>query len=180
MKFATVDKDLATRTGRALVLGRALVMGGALYVAGVLFAAQPLAGQVSQMNFFLVVEGPTWGPTQPSVRISDSHCHDQAYAEGFGHLTWHVYLTGSASDGEAGEVARSRIGAGPWYNYYGVLIAENVAQLHSDENNLMLETAVNVRGQAAPEGVLDLPAGSQLDGGDFTRDGPFLCFGIPG
>ncbi len=66
MKFATID-----------------IMGVA--TAGILLAAQPLAGQAFEMNFFLVVEGPTWGPTQPSVRISDSHCHDQAYAEGFGH-----------------------------------------------------------------------------------------------
>ncbi len=161
MKFATID-----------------IMGVAM--AGVLLAAQPLAGQAFEMNFFLVVEGPTWGPTQPSVRISDSHCHDQAYAEGFGHLTWHVYLTGTADDGEAGQVARARIGQGPWYNYHGVLIAENLAQLHSEANNLVHETAVNVRGQPAPEGVLDLPIGSQLDGGDFTRDGPFLCFGIAG
>ncbi len=181
MKFEAVDiPDMATRARRALVVGRALVMGGALYVGGGLFAAQPLAGQVFEMNFFLVVKGPTWGPTQPAVRISDSHCHDQAYAEGFGHLTWHVYLTGTSEDGEEGEVARERIGEGPWYNYYGVVIAENVAQLHSDANNLVLETAVNVRGQPAPEGVLERPSGSQLDGGDFTRDGPFLCFGIPG
>ena len=66
----------------------------ALFFGGILFATQPVAGQAIEMNFFLVVQGPTWGPTQPSVRISDSHCHDQAYAEGFGHLTWRVYLTG--------------------------------------------------------------------------------------
>ncbi len=181
MKFAAVDiVDVATRAGRGRAVGAALVVGVALCVGAGLFVAQPLAGQAFEMNFFIVVKGPTWGPTQPSVRISDSHCHDQAYAEGFGHLTWHVYLTGTTDDGEAGEVARERIGDGPWYNYYGILIAENVAQLHSDANNLVLETAVNVRGQPAPEGVLDLPTGSQLDGGDFTRDGPFLCFGIPG
>jgi len=159
---------------------RSTRVAGALLVGGVLLAAQPLAGQTIDMNFFLSVEGPTWGPTQPDVSISDSHCHDQGYAAGFGHLTWHVYLTGSAEDGEEGEVARERIGTGPWYNYYGVMIAEDVAQLHSDANNLWLESAVTVRGETAPDGVLEIPPGSELDGGDFTRDGPFLCFGIPG
>ena len=71
-------------------------------------------------------------------------------------------------------------GEGPWYNYYGVMIAEDVAQLHSDDNNLGLQNAVTVRGQTAPEGVLEIPLGSQLDGGDFSRDGPLLCFGVPG
>ncbi|MEC7847152.1 MAG: hypothetical protein VYA70_07135 [Gemmatimonadota bacterium] len=157
---------------------RSTRVAGALLVVGVLLAAQPLAGQSIDMNFFLVIEGPTWGPTQPDVSISDSHCYDQGYAAGFGHLTWHVYLTGSAEDGEEGEVARARIGTGPWYNYYGVMIAEDVAQLHSDANNLWLESAVTVRGETPPEEV-QIPVGSQLDGGDFSRAGPFLCFGVP-
>ena len=142
--------------------------------------ATPLEGQSPDMNLFLTVEGPSYGADRGAIGVSDTHCNDLAYNQGYGHLTWRAYLTGTASGGEADEIARDRIGDGPWYNYYGILIAENVAQLHSDANNLVLETAVNVRGQPAPEGVLDLPTGSQLDGGDFTRDGPFLCFGIPG
>ena len=173
MQSETVNKsDMVTRVGRTLVLG-------GLVAGGVLLAAQPLVGQVSQMNFFLVVEGPTWGTDQPSVRMSDSHCHDEAYGEGFGQLTWHAYLNGTAADGEEGEVARERIGEGPWINFYGVVIAENVAQLHSDDNNLWFESAVTVRGQTAPEGVLEIPPGSELDGGDFSRDGPLFCFGLP-
>ena len=51
-------------------------------------------------------------------------------------------------------------------------------RLHSDANNLWLESAVTVRGETPPEEV-QIPVGSQLDGGDFSRDGPFLCFGVP-
>ena len=161
--------DMVTRVGWALVVGWGL--------SGI----QPLAGQVSQMNFFVAIQGPTWGAAQPPVRVSDSYCNELAYAEGFGfQFTWHAYLTGTSADGEGGEVARERIGEGPWYNYYGVMIAEDVAQLHSDDNNLGLQSAVTVRGQTAPEGVLEIPLGSQLDGGDFSRDGPLLCFGVPG
>ena len=180
MKSETINTpDMATRVRRTLVVRRALVVGAALVVGGSLSTAQPLAGQVARMNFFFVIEGPTWGANLPPVTVGDSYCQELGYAEGFGQLTWHAYLTGTSANGEEGEVARERIGEGPWYNFYGVTIAEDVAQLHSDDNNLWLESAVTVRGQTAPDGVLEIPMGSQLDGGDFSRDGPLLCFGLP-
>lgn len=149
-------------------------------VAGMaLFAAAPLAGQSQKMNFFVAFEGPSWGANRPPIGVSDAFCFDEAYAEGFGQLTWHAYLTGTAADGEASQVARARIGEGPWFNYYGVEIATNLDQLHSDDNNLWIESAVSVRGQTAPEGVLEISPGSQLNGTDFSREGPFFCFGVP-
>src|SRR5687767_13302799 len=129
------------------------------------------------MNFFLVPAGPSYGTEQPAVRVSDSYCATLAYPQGFGNLRWRAYLDGKAADGEGGQVARDRIGPGPYYNFYGVLIAESVAQLHSDDNNLWAESAVTVTGEAAPAGFT-IPTGSQLDGSDFTRQGPFFCFGI--
>lgn len=159
---------------------RAPRFGGALAVCMVLAAALPLAGQSERMNFFVALQGPTWGANLPPIAVADSFCQEEGYAEGFGHLTWRAYLTGTAADGEEDEIARERIGEGPWYNYYAVMVAEDLAQLHSDANNLWIESAVTVRGQTAPEGALDIPPGSQLDGGDFSRDGPLFCFGIPG
>jgi hypothetical protein len=113
------------------------------------------------------------------LEVSDQQCTDLAYAQGYGHLTWRAYLNGTAADGEADQIARQRIGTGPWFNYYGVEIAENVAQLHSDENNLWGETAITVLGEYPPDGVLEIPMGSTLDGGLFNRAGPFFCFGVP-
>ena len=55
---------------------------------------------------------------------------------------------------------------------------ENVAQLHSDDNNLNAESAVTVEGDYAPDGFV-IPKGSEMDGSDFTRRGPFFCFGVP-
>ncbi len=136
-----------------------------------------LSAQAANINFFVAPRGATWGATQPAVRVSDQQCTDLAYPLGLGHLNWKAYLNGTAADGEAAEVARNRIGSGPWYNYYGVTIAENLAQLHSDDNNLWTESAVTVTGEAAPAGFT-IPPGSQLDGGDFTRAGPFFCFGV--
>ena len=148
----------------------------AVLVAGLGLATAPsLSAQpAAEMSFFLAVEGPTRGADRPILEVSDEHCGALAYAQGFGHLTWRAYLDG------AGERARDHIGTGPWHNYYGVLIAESIEQLHSDDNNLWRESAVTVTGETAPEGVIELPWGSELDGGDFSREGPFLCFGAPG
>ena len=124
------------------------------------------------MNFFLAPTGPTFGANQAAQLVGDTHCTTLAYPLGFGHLTWRAYFS------EGSQSARSRIGSGPWYNYYGVPIAENLAQLHSDDNNLWSESAVSMTGEAPPVGFT-IPPGSQLDGGDFSRAGPFFCFGVP-
>lgn len=137
-----------------------------------------LAAQSADMNFFVAAEGASWGADQPALRVSDTQCADLAYAQGFGHLTWRAYLNGSEAEGEGGQVARARIGSGPWYNYYGVVIAESLEQLHSDENNLWEETAVTQTGEYPPEGALEIPWGSELDGALFDRAGPFFCFGV--
>jgi len=133
-------------------------------------SAQP----APEMNFFLVLEGPARGADRPVLDVSDEHCAALAYTQGFGHVTWRAYLDGD------GQRARDRIGSGPWYNYYGVPIAESLDQLHSDDNNLWQESAVTVTGETAPADAIELPWGSELDGSDFSREGPFLCFGVPG
>jgi hypothetical protein len=123
------------------------------------------------MNFFVAPTGPSVRSGQPALPLADQLCGTLAYPLGFGHLQWRAYLD------EGSQVARNRIGSGPWYNYYGVPIAENLAQLHSDENNLWSESAVTVTGDYAPAGFV-IPPGSQLDGSDFTPRGPLLCFGV--
>jgi hypothetical protein len=154
-------------------------MGWALVVGMALFAAPPLSAQSQNMNFFVAEQGPSWGANRPGVDVSDAQCTDLGYPEGYGHLNWRAYLTGTAADSEEAKIARERIGPGPWYNYHGVEIATNLDQLHSDGNNLSLETAVTVKGRAFPEGTLEIPTGSELDGGDYSRQGPFFCFGVP-
>lgn len=158
--------------------GRLLAVLPILTLAFIAHAGHASA-QSPEMNFFVMPEGPTWGADQPAVEVSDTHCETVAYAAGFGHLTWRAYLTGTEADGEADEIARDRIGTGPWYTYYGELIAEDLAQLHSDDNNLKYETVSTVDGEYAPDGF-EIPSGSQLDGTDFTREGPYFCFGVPG
>lgn len=156
--------------------GFAAAMGGLLCVAT---AVVPAAAQSPQMNFFLAPSGPARAD-RLELEVSDAHCRDLAYAQGFGHLTWRAYLDGSPAVGQGHIKARDRIGRGPWYNYHGVLIAANLEQLHSDDNNLWHESALTVTGELAPAGAAEIPWGSELDGSDFSRRGPFLCFGIPG
>src|SRR4030095_5125988 len=65
--------------------------------------------------------------------------------------------------------AKDRIGNGPWYNVKGVAIAKNVADLHSDSNNIKKDTALTEKGTVV-NGVGDTPnqhdilTGSQADG----------------
>jgi hypothetical protein len=46
--------------------------------------------------------------------------------------------------------ARDRIGRGPWRNAKGEVIAQDVAQLHSDRNNITRQTALTERGEVVP------------------------------
>ena len=65
--------------------------------------------------------------------------------------------------------ARDRIGKGPWFNAKGVLVAGDVAQLHSASNNLNKQTALTEKG-AVVNGRGDTPSqhdiltGSRPDG----------------
>ncbi len=45
-------------------------------------------------------------------------------------------LTTTASGGQAAVNAKDRIGAGPWANAKGVIVATSVTELHSDANKL--------------------------------------------
>lgn len=153
-----------TRHTRIILAARTLVL--------LALAPVGLQAQSVDMNFFVAAEGASWGADQSALYVSDTQCNDLAYAQGFGHLTWRAYL-------DEGDVqARDRIGTGPWINYYGVLIAEDLDQLHSEDNNLWVETAVTQLGEYAPES-LELPMGSGLDGSLYDRAGPYFCFGVP-
>jgi hypothetical protein len=75
--------------------------------------------------------------------------------------------------------ARDRIGQGPWKNVKGVVIANDVAELHGN-NNLTKQTALTEKG-AIVSGVGDDPTthdvltGSQPDGTAFTGNEDRTC-----
>ncbi|MBI3062521.1 MAG: lectin, partial [Deltaproteobacteria bacterium] len=96
--------------------------------------------QNASMSFFVTREGAGNGANLGGLDGADRYCQKLAAAAGAGSRTWRAYLSASAMDGKPAVNARDRIGAGPWHNAKGVKIADNVADLHSDHNNLKRET----------------------------------------
>jgi hypothetical protein len=64
--------------------------------------------------------------------------------------------------------ARDRIGAGPWFNVKGVLVARDLAHLHGDDNTLGAPTSLTEKGESVGR-PHDILTGSNPDG---TYAGP--------
>jgi hypothetical protein len=136
--------------------------------------------QKPPMSFFVTSQGPGSGASLGGVNGADVYCQKLATAVGAGSSNWRVYLSVSAADGKAAVNARDRIGKGPWYNAKGVKIADDVANLHSDSNNLNKETAldekgnrVNARGDKPNKH--DILTGSQPDGTAYPASANLTC-----
>lgn len=128
--------------------------------------AHPAFTQDANMSFFLTSMGPGDGANLGGLDGADRHCDMLAGAAGAGGKTWRAYLS---TTGSGGVNARDRIGSGPWYNYGGAMVARNVADLHSDSNNLTKQTQLNEKGQVTngrgdDPNMHDILTGSQLDG----------------
>lgn len=149
-------------------------LGAAALLAGVSFAAQ---AQSPDMSFFVTSQGPGDGANLGGLAGADAHCQSLAEAAGVTGKTWRAYLSTSS------ENARDRIGAGPWMNAKGVVIAASVEELHSDANGITKETGLSETGEAI-NGRGDTPnrhdilTGSNADGtanentcGDWTLNG---------
>ena len=114
---------------------------------GILGGHAVLAQNVdSRMSFFLTSVGPGNGGDLGGLSGADRHCKMLATAAGLGNRPWRAYLSTSASGGQVAVNVRDRIGEGPWYNAKGIRIAQNVADLHSDANNLTKATQLNENG----------------------------------
>lgn len=93
------------------------------------------------MSFFVTSQGLGDGANLGGLEGADAHCTSLAEAAGVSGKTWAAYLSTSDTD------ARDRIGTGPWVNAKGETIAERVAELHSDQNALNKETALDENGE---------------------------------
>ncbi|HVS22785.1 MAG TPA: DUF1554 domain-containing protein [Gammaproteobacteria bacterium] len=82
----------------------------------------------ANMSFFVTSSNPKGG-NLGGLAGADVVCQSLAQAAGAGAKTWHAYLSTSTVD------AKTRIGKGPWYNFKGDLIAQNVADLHTPDKN---------------------------------------------
>lgn len=142
-----------------------LTLTGSVLVVGALSAPQ---GRAS-MSFFITSTGTGNGADLGGLAGADRHCHTLAEAAGVTGKEWRAYLSAVAKDGQAVVHARDRIGAGPWYNAKGVLVAQDVDVLHSDANLLGKANSLNekgepVNGRGDSPNQHDILTGSMPDG----------------
>ena len=159
------------------ILSRAPFIAAVCMVA---FATGPAHAQSADTTFFLTSNGIGNGGNLGGIAGADNHCQTLAQAAGAGAKTWHAYLSTQAADGKPGVNARDRIGKGPWQNSKGVVVAKDVADLHSAGNNLTKQTALSEKGEVI-NGRGDTPnrhdvlTGSQPDGTAFGPETDRTC-----
>jgi len=147
----------------------------ALLVAGCTGMAQAPSAS-SGMTFFITGTGSGKGADYGGLAGADKHCQTLPAAAGAGNHTWHAYLS---TQGAGAVNARDRIGKGPWRNAKGVVIANDVAELHGS-NNLNKQTALTEKGDVV-NGFGDTPnrhdimTGSKPDGTAFTGADDMTC-----
>ncbi|MEZ4363850.1 MAG: cellulase family glycosylhydrolase [Kofleriaceae bacterium] len=114
------------------------------------------------MTFFVTSRGVPGGANLGGLAGADRHCQALAAAVGAGGRTWRAYLSASPGTGPSID-ARDRIGAGPWTNAKGVVIARDLEELHSDRNRLDRQTMLTERGELV-RGDHDILTGSDPTG----------------
>jgi hypothetical protein len=161
---------MRTRIGLSL-LAAAAAAGLALTVA---------QAQQANMTFFVTSVGKGNGADLGGIAGADAHCQALATAAGSTRAGWRAYLSTTAPGGDAGVNARDRIGAGPWQNAKGTVVAKSVADLHSDAANITKQTALNekgemVKGRGDTPNEHDILTGSDPQGMFSTAGGDTTC-----
>ena len=124
------------------------------------------------------------------LAAADRLCQTLAAAVGQGDKTWRAYLSveRDPENNNKPTNARDRIGSGPWYNANGVMVGNDLADLHDRRGSPIL--FVDERGQFIPGNwpgspkptEHDVLTGSSADGmliagktcNDWTSDSPDL------
>jgi hypothetical protein len=137
--------------------------------------------QTQPLGFFITSVGKGDGANLGGLAGADAHCQSLAAAAGAGGRTWRAYLSASAAAGQPAVNAKDRIGSGPWYNAKGVMVAQNVADLHNDattklgKENSLTEKGAVVNGRGDTPNMHDILTGSNLDGTLATGTGDTTC-----
>ncbi len=172
-----------TRTRIRTVAGFALTVAAAACGGDSKSTAPTQVGPT--MSFFVTSSTSVTG-NLGGLRGADSRCQALATAAGAGSKTWRAYLSveRDADNGNRPTDARSRIGAGPWFNANLVMVASNLAELHARKGDaaiLVDEKRQRINGQwpGSPAPVEhDIMTGSNSDGtlmpgftcGDWTSE----------
>ena len=165
-----------TTTKRLVILASAAAMS--LGFAGSLQAQQ--APQSPDMTFFVTSEGSGKGADLGGLAGADAICQRLAQAAGAGSKTWRAYLSTQAAGSEQAVNARDRIGRGPWVNFKKEAVAQNVDDLHSNNNKLSVQASLTNRGTTVAgvgwnPNYHDALTGSQPDGRAFPAGEDRTC-----
>jgi hypothetical protein len=123
------------------------------------------------MSFFVTSQKSVTG-NLGGLLAADGRCQALGTAVGHGSRTWHAYLSVEQDPSGSGTPvhARDRIGDGPWHNSVGVLLANNLEELHAhngDAEVFLDEYGTKIPGQwpGSPAPVEhDILTGSNPDG----------------
>ncbi len=156
-----------------------------LTVMATLFAAgcsdnnsgSPTSPQSSGMPFFVSSAKSTTG-NLGGLAGADNLCQTLATNVGAGNRLWQAYLSVERDRDNKPTDARSRIGTGPWVNANGIVVAQDLNQLHARTGDAAV--FVDERGQRIPGQWAGSPApvehdiltGSNFDG---TLMAGFTC-----
>ena len=166
------ERIMATRTLLRLGLFSLMIGGSASALAqqgmgmGMGAPQEPL-----EMGFFVTSVGIGNGGDLGGLEGADAHCQSLADEAGAGHRTWRAYLSTQATDDAPAVDARDRIGAGPWANAKGVVMAASLDDLHYNNANLNYENSLDENGMTVNSGAAgdtpnrhDVLTGTLLDG----------------
>jgi hypothetical protein len=125
----------------------------------------------SALSFFVSSAKSTTG-NLGGLRGADALCQSLAAAVGRGNATWRAYLSveRDVDNGNRSTDARSRIGPGPWFNAAGVMVARDLADLHTRKGDAAVfvdERGMRIPGQwpGSPSPVEhDILTGSTAEG----------------
>lgn len=164
------------KTKTILYTSIALLSGGLISEV----VAQQPPPQAPNMTFFVASNGPGKGADLGGLEGADRQCQTLAQAAGAGNKTWRAYLSTQASGGGQAVNARDRIGNGPWQNFKGEVVAQNVDDLHSANTKLGMQTSLTERGTVVAgvgftPNYHDVLTGSQPDGRAFPPNEDRTC-----
>jgi hypothetical protein len=150
-----------------LSIKRPLLASTAVAVT-VLAACASSPAAKNDMSFFVSSRNGGNGANLGGLEGADRLCQSLASAAGAGGRTWRAYLSATAAGSAPAVNARDRIGRGPWRNANGVVIANDVNQLHGANNitkqTALTETGALVNGRGDTPNQHDILTGSQPDG----------------
>lgn len=132
------------------------------------------------MGFFITSVGLGDGGNLGGLAGADAHCQALATAVGAGARTWRAYLS---TQGDGAVNARDRIGAGPWANAKGIVMATNLESLHYDNSNLNFVHTLDENGNQFDTRIdddydtteHDVLTGTRIDGTAFPAGDDRTC-----